>query len=53
MISQLLIDELRDILEQEGSSGLSKDEIAQIASELLRFFEVLTKQDYETNNKKG
>ena len=53
MLSQHLIDELSDILEQEGSSKLSKDEMAQIASELLRFFELLAKQDYETNHKKG
>ena len=51
MLSQPLIDELRNIVDQENSTKLSKDEAAQAASELLRFFELLTKQDYENHKK--
>lgn len=51
MTSQHLIDELRDIIEKEFSIELGKDEAAQVASDLVRLFELLAKQDRENNHK--
>ena len=43
MLSQQLLEELQEILEQECSKKFEKNKVMRIANNLLGYFEVLTK----------
>lgn len=53
MIEKNLLGQLRTILKEDFKKDLPDKAVFEIATTLLGTFELLTKQDNETNHKKG